>query len=196
MKRKGGKFIPALCRILGTVILLFVIAVSLPLSLPRFLGCEVYHVVSGSMAPAIPVGSVIYVKAVPPEDVVPDDVIAFRSEGSVVAHRVVENLFVEGMYVTKGDANGKEDFTRVSYHDLVGVVFFHVPVVGRLMALYASGVGKLYLLFLGACGVMFHLLAGRIRVHREEKYLLELARYEKLQAERRTTETWEESGQQ
>ena len=183
---KGGKFIPALCNLLGTLILLFVLTVCLPLTLPRLLGYEVYDVVSGSMSPAIPVGSVIYVKPVPPEDVLPGDVIAFRSEGAVVTHRVAENLFVEGSFVTKGDANETEDFDRVGYRDFIGTVTGHFPAVGRIMAVYADGIGKLYLLCLAACGVMFHLLAARIRTNREEERRLLLARAEMLQAKERS----------
>ena len=51
---EGGSFFPALCNFIGTLILLLVIAVSVPLSLPRYLGYEVFNVVSGSMAPEIP----------------------------------------------------------------------------------------------------------------------------------------------
>ncbi len=58
---RGGKLIPALCNLLGTLILVLVIASCLPLTVPRLFGYEIYEVVSGSMEPEIPVGSVIYV---------------------------------------------------------------------------------------------------------------------------------------
>ena len=96
---EGGKFFPALCNFIGTLILLLVIAVSVPLSVPRFLGYEVYNVVSGSMAPQIPMGSVVYVSPADPERVAAGDVIAFRSEGSVVTHRVVRNDYIESRFI-------------------------------------------------------------------------------------------------
>ena len=51
--KKGGKWFPPLCSVLGTLILVGVIAVFLPLTLPKLLGYEVYEVVSGSMEPEI-----------------------------------------------------------------------------------------------------------------------------------------------
>lgn len=75
---KGGKILPALCSVSGTLILISVIAVCIPITVPKLMGYEIYDIVSGSMEPEIPVGSVIYVKAAAPEDIQEGDVIAFR----------------------------------------------------------------------------------------------------------------------
>jgi signal peptidase I len=75
---KGGKLLPALCSVSGTLILISVIAVCIPITVPKLTGYEIYNVVSGSMEPEIPVGSAIYVKAAAPEDVQEGEVIAFR----------------------------------------------------------------------------------------------------------------------
>lgn len=166
--KTGGKLFPALCSFLGTLILILVILTCLPLTVPRLLGYDIFSVVSGSMAPEIPVGSVVYVERVAPEDVKAGDVIAFWRDGSVVTHRVVENRFVVGEYITKGDANEAEDINPTQYADLVGRVKFHFPMLGQAMTLLASRVGKAYLLCLAACGVMFNILASRIRDRRRE----------------------------
>ena len=162
-RSRGGKFFPALCNILGTLMLVAVILASLSMTLPRFMGYEIYEVISGSMTPAIPVGSVIYVDPVAPESIEVEDVIAFNSGGTVVCHRVVENRRVVGEMVTKGDANAGEDLSAVSYRDVIGVVIKHYPLVGRLMRIYTSNVGKIYVLAFAACGLMFNILAGRLR---------------------------------
>ena len=162
-KKEDGRFLPALCSFLGTLILLAVIAASIPLTIPRFLGYEIYSVVSGSMEPEIPVGSVLYVSPAEPETVEEGQVIAFRSGDSVVTHRVVRNQFAEGEFVTKGDANNTEDINSVPYRDLIGIVRYHFPMAGRLLMIYSSQAGKLYVLCLAACGVMFNILAGRLR---------------------------------
>ena len=104
-RTKGGKFVPALCNLIGTLILISVIATCLPVTVPRFMGYGIYHVVSGSMAPEIPVGSAIYVKAAEPETIAEEDIIAFESGEVVITHRVVQNKTVEGTFTTKGDAN-------------------------------------------------------------------------------------------
>lgn len=75
---KGGKLLPALCSVAGTLILVSVIAVCIPITVPKLMGYEIYDIVSGSMEPEIPIGSVIYVKAAAPEDIQEGDVIAFR----------------------------------------------------------------------------------------------------------------------
>lgn len=161
--KKGGKIVPALCNIFGTLILLCVIAFCLPMTVARFKGHLVYNVVSGSMEPAIPVGSVIFVEPVEPETVQEGEVIAFRSRGNVISHRVVSNYVVSGEFVTKGDANQEEDMNPVKYGELVGKVFLHYPVIGHVLFLYTSNVGKLYMLGFAACGAMLNILAGRLR---------------------------------
>ena len=172
-KPKGGKILPALCGVLGTLILLAVIAVSAPLTVPRLLGYEMFEVLTGSMEPEIPVGSVIYVKYIQPELIQEQEVVAFyKSEGDVVTHRVVDNHTVERELITKGDANEINDFEPVPYENLIGRVERHVPVVGRFMSLLAGTVGKLYLLCLAACGVMFNILASRLRRRNHERELI------------------------
>lgn len=161
--KKGRRLIPVLCNMAGTCILLAVIAFCLPIALAKIRGYEVYNVVSGSMEPAIPVGSVLYVERVEPEEVAEGDVIAFRSAGSVIAHRVVRNRLVEGEFITKGDANTEEDMNPVKYQELVGRVSRHYPVMGHLLFLYTSNIGKAYMVCFAACGAMLNILAGRLR---------------------------------
>lgn len=162
--KKGGKFLPALCNILGTLILLAVIALVLPLSVPKLMGYQVYNVISGSMEPAIPVGSMIFVKPVDGSEIQPDEIIAFQSGDSVVTHRVLENHVVEAEFITKGDANADEDLSTIPYNSLIGAVRRHVPMLGDIMMHVTTTVGKVYLLALVACGLMFNILASRLRV--------------------------------
>ena len=183
-EKKGGKFFPALCNIIGTLLLLLVIAVSLPLALPRFLGYEAYHVETGSMEPAIPVGSLVYVDPVSPETLEPGDVVAFRSGETVITHRVVENHYFYNELITKGDANEKEDINPVRYDEVVGRVTVHFPVLGRFLSVYALPVSKVYLLALAACGVMLNVLAGRIRTRHEQKFQEALEEYDRRRAKK------------
>lgn len=165
---RGGKLVPALCNVLGTLILLSVILTCVPVAAPRILGYEVYNVVSGSMEPSIPVGSLIYVEAAVPAEIQEGEVIAYHSNGSTVTHRVVSNRLVEGEYITKGDANQEEDLNTVPYTCLVGRVKYHVPFAGQFLAIYTSRVGKLYVICFALCGAMFNMLAGRLRSRARE----------------------------
>jgi signal peptidase len=83
-----GKILPALCNIFGTLLLAAVIALCVPLTVPIAMGYQVYDVISGSMEPAIPVGSAIYVQSVDPSEIVVGDVVAYQDENGVIAHRV------------------------------------------------------------------------------------------------------------
>lgn len=161
--RSRKSILAAVCNILGIGILIICLLVALPLSLPRILGYDAYNIVSGSMEPAIPVGSVIYVKYEEPKEIQEGDVIAFFSGTSVIAHRVTENRIIEGVFVTKGDANPLEDLTNVSYRDVIGVVRAHFPLVGSYLAVFSQTVGKIYVLIFALCGIMFNLLANRLR---------------------------------
>lgn len=166
-KEKGGKVLPALCHILGLVILLSIIAAALALTLPRALGCQIFNVVSGSMEPAIPAGSVVYVKPAEPETIEEGEVIAFVLDGEVVTHRVTENRRVVGEFVTRGDANNTDDFRTVPYEALIGRMVKHIPVLGSLLALFATPAGKIYALLYAACGVMLELLGSQLKRRNE-----------------------------
>lgn len=160
----GGKAFPALlCNILGTFLILCVIAMMLPTYIPRLGGYEIYNVVSGSMEPSIPVGSMIFVKDVDAGEIQTGDVIAFYSGGSVVSHRVVDNLSLSREFVTKGDANKGEDMSRVPYDALIGRVENHVAKLGDVMAHATTPLGKIYLFGIIVCGVLFNVIAGRLR---------------------------------
>lgn len=186
--KKGGMFIPALCNVIGTLLIVAVIATSIPLAVPTLLGYEIYNVTSGSMEPELPVGSVVYVEHVKPESVQPGNIIAFYVDATVVTHRVVENRFVEGEFVTKGDANESTDFRNTRYRDFIGVVKYHFPFLGNYLMIYSNPITKVYLMVLAFCGVMFNILAGRMRRRAEEKFREEVERWERRQAARSRAE--------
>ena len=173
-KRGEGKLVPVLCNVFGTILIIVVFAMVLPLSVPQLMGYEVYEVVSGSMEPAIPVGSVIYVRPVPPADVEEEEIVAFYEDDSVVSHRVVANRVAMRELVTKGDANNTEDLEPVPYDNVIGKVALNIPVLGKIMALYSSNVGKIYLFIALACGFMLNILADRLRVVRSQRMLKRL----------------------
>lgn len=156
-------YVPAFCSVIGFLMLLSVVAAAVPLTVPQYFGYQIYDVVSGSMEPEIPVGSVIYVKAKNPEEIYKGDIIAFMSGDSVVVHRVVVNKVVEGVFTTKGDANEAEDIHEVSYQNLVGVVEKHIPVLGQVLILFGSSFGRICMICFAASGALLNILAGRFR---------------------------------
>ena len=156
-------FASILLRILGTAILALVIAVTASVVVPQVRGYDVFHIISGSMEPTIPVGSVVYINTkAQPEDLKEDDIIAFTQEGEIVVHRVVRNLIVEGKIRTKGDANPEEDLFEIPYKNFRGRVVKHFPYVGQIMMIFTTGAGKFAVLCFAACGALMNILAGRL----------------------------------
>lgn len=100
----------------------------------RLVGLTPFVVLSGSMEPAYPTGSLIYVKKVPPENVRVGDPITFvLNEDLVVAtHRVTEVDSEGQRFTTKGDANDAEDGAPVHFNNLIGTPVFCIPYLGYL----------------------------------------------------------------
>jgi signal peptidase len=123
--------------IVSWALVLCVVALAVLLGGIRLIGLTPYTVLSGSMEPAYPVGSLIYVKAVPPEQVEVGDPITFRLQGDQIVgtHRVIAIDPASQHFTTKGDANNAPDASPVPYQALIGIPVFCVPYLG-----YVSGV--------------------------------------------------------
>jgi signal peptidase len=106
-------------------------------------------VLTGSMEPAISVGSVVVIKPVDPEALRVGDVICFRfSDSMLMTHRIV-GVTEEG-FVTKGDANEDFDVGVLAKENVVGVVVFVFPFVGHLASFVRMPVGFVLLLVVPA----------------------------------------------
>ena len=164
-KRKNKKSVTFL-NLLGELLLIIVILVCVPLTVPRLFGYEVYSVVSGSMEPAIPTGSLIYIKSVEPETIETNDVIAFYSPSNpdaIITHRVVTNKVVSGEFETKGDANQASDPSPVPYDNMVGRVTWSIPYAGRLLSGIVTTEGKMIVVGIVVVSVALQIIAGIIQ---------------------------------
>ena len=158
----GGSPAATAVLIAGVAIVLAVLAVCLPLSVPKLLGYQVYDVVSGSMDPAIPVHSVVLVQPAAPEKLQPGEIVSYRSGSSVVIHRLVENHIIEGELVTKGDANAEPDPLKVEYAGVLGTVTAHIPFIGIYAGALNTLPGKLYAFGFIVAAAMLYLLAHEL----------------------------------
>lgn len=161
--KRGGKFLPALCGFLGTLILTAVILAALPLTVPRLFGYEIFNIVSGSMEPTLPVNSLVYVEKASPEDTLPGEIVAFWENGEVVTHRVTENRSAERVLITRGDANDMEDFDPVPYMNLIGRVKYCLPGLGQLRLSFGSTEGRLALIGIALGGALLNIVASTLR---------------------------------
>jgi len=127
--------------------LLIVIALLSPILIclvtPFFVGGFFSVVMSGSMEPTIPVGSIVVVGKVNPEDVKVGDVIAFEAGESATMHRVVEKVVEDGSFYfrTKGDANEDPDPWIVKPEDIRGALLLTIPYYGYLIWFAGTPIG-------------------------------------------------------
>ena len=114
--------------------------------IPQCLGYQPYNVQTGSMTPKFPIGSMIYVKATPLEDLEVGDVVTFRTSadgGWIVTHRISQIDKETATIVTKADANNTEDGS-ILYSSKIGrATNFAIPFVGALVTQYQNGNGKI-----------------------------------------------------
>ncbi|MDO4567451.1 MAG: signal peptidase I [Clostridia bacterium] len=98
----------------------------------RLVGLQPFAVLSGSMEPEYPTGSLIYVRECAAADVQVGDPITFvLNEDLVIAtHRVIAIDAENQHFYTKGDANDSADGAPVHFNNLIGVPVMFVPYMG------------------------------------------------------------------
>lgn len=130
----------------GFAVLIVVIVLLLINAFPSAVGADYSYIVqSGSMEPAIPTGSIVFVKDVPAESIEEGDVITYADSRGVAptTHRVIQK-FQAGdsvRFQTKGDANENPDPEPVYRDEIVGVVIFSVPYIGYVSAFASTRAG-------------------------------------------------------
>lgn len=156
----------------GIVFCLAVLA--LLLTVPFLLGMRPRIVVSGSMEPTVPVGSLAYLSPYrEAETITEGDIIAYETGNAMtVLHRVVRIDVGERNFVTKGDANQTEDPGKISFEQYRGKLVFVIPLAGYLAAaLQQHRVAAAGLLAAAAAaGVLRHLTGKRKQVITGENF--------------------------
>lgn len=121
--------------VLGVIVLVLAVAVAVP----RLTGATPYAVLTGSMEPDYPPGTLVVVKPVAAVDIAVGDVITYQlSSGreTVVTHRVVAvGAPTSGAggrtFRTQGDANSIADQAAVRPVQVKGRVWYSVPYLGH-----------------------------------------------------------------
>lgn len=86
---------------------------------------RIFLIMSGSMAPELPVGSIIIVDTLQ-ADVETGDIISFRLlNEAIVTHRISGGS--SSGWITKGDANEDVDSVRVKQENIIGIVVLTIP---------------------------------------------------------------------
>jgi len=141
--------------ILLTVLLILALALAAAFTGVRLFGLTPYTVTSGSMEPVYPVGSILYVKEVPPQEVQVGDAITFRFNGSVAATHQVwaiegESFRTQGIANRDSQGNIQHDAAPVPFENLIGKPVGCIPYLGFLYSVMKTPAGICGLIFLGA----------------------------------------------
>lgn len=163
--------------IIGNTILVFLIIIGALIAfsmLPIKNNYQVLTVMSGSMEPTIPVGSVIVVKPQPQYEA--GDIITFKTPGSTkkndfTTHRILEIKTSNGIttFVTKGDANDDSDREFIDRQDIVGKERFAVSLVGYLIGYIKTLPGLVLIIIIPAVIIVYEEIR---KIHREAKDIL------------------------
>lgn len=125
---------------------------------PESGGYKALVVTSGSMEPALPVGSLVLVKK--SDSLIAGDIITFRlgdDPKNLVTHRIVEILEIndQTMYRTKGDAVIEPDIELVVSSRVVGKVSGRIPVIGYPVVFAKTQMGVLILIVIPAVIIVY-----------------------------------------
>lgn len=131
---------------IGLLLFLFLLFFGAASSFP---GYELKVVVSGSMEPTIPTGSVVAIY--PQESYKKGDIITFYSKDQFVTHRIVKVSKKENqtIFSTAGDANKAVDPNKLKKDKVLGKAVLIIPFLGYLMEFVQTDIGLVFLFLFG-----------------------------------------------
>lgn len=156
------------------VILGFAAVVVVAVLVPRIGGATPYSVLTGSMRPHLPPGTLVIIKPVDVKDLTVGDVVTYQLESgkpAVVTHRITKistDLTGSRLFTTKGDANNVADPKPVLPVQIKGRLWYSVPYLGRLGNLI-TGSDKQIAIYFAAGGLVAYagyMFAGSVRDRR------------------------------
>jgi signal peptidase I len=142
-------------KILGTAIAAIIIVLIVLMLFFKFApGYGFYIVRTGSMAPSINPGDIVFTHKV--GEVRPGNIITFEANGEIVTHRAVS--ITNGQITTKGDANKVVDPGTVTISEVKGVGLFKLPAIGYITNLTNSRSGWFLLIIVPAVALVFFIV--------------------------------------
>ena len=125
-----ARILQGLMRILCLVLFICVCVVGVP----RLFGVNEFNILTGSMSPDYPAGTLVFVQPKDPSAIRPGEVVSvvMNDNLDVLTHRVVSNNYDDNTITTRGDANNSDDAPTL-YENVVGVVCFSIPYVGGVV---------------------------------------------------------------
>lgn len=116
------------------LVLLLGVAVAV-IGLPALVGGSAMTVLTQSMEPRLPPGTLVVIRPTPVDEIRVGDVITYQiesGESAVVSHRVVSKTYQDGAltFITKGDNNPENDPEPVQTVQIRGKLWYSLPLLG------------------------------------------------------------------
>ncbi len=144
----ANSVVKKICDITAIIIVaLFVVIAALLLGV-RLFGYTPYVILSPSMTGTYNPNDLVYTRKADFDDIQVGDVITFKYYNEeekteiAITHRVYSINTEQHWLITKGDANTEPDFAPVSAENVLGVVKFSIPKLGRLSLYLSTASGK------------------------------------------------------
>lgn len=168
-----GKGVKTVWNIVTSILVLCALALAVLLAGPKLVGIHPFGVLTGSMEPSYPVGSLIYVKPVDAARLKSGDVITFLVDenNTTATHRIVEVVHdTDGKlrFLTKGDANDTVDPTLVLEDNVVGSPIATIPYLGRLAIHLQTKAGMLRVISI-SCILALLVIAPELLTRKKER---------------------------
>jgi signal peptidase len=119
------------------VVLVVILAIAAAaIVLPAATGSTALTVLTSSMEPNLPPGTLIVVRPTDAEDIHPGDIVTYQlrsNEPEVVTHRVIQRTaLADGqlLFITQGDANPAPDDAPVQQVQIRGTLWYAMPYLG------------------------------------------------------------------
>lgn len=159
--------------LMALILVMMIFVIVFPLIPPFRNYFHTRTVLTGSMSPVIPTGSLIVNRYFKDRDLVVGDIITFKKPNTAtpvyITHRIV-NINKSGLlyrFQTKGDANTTSDIEVINQASMEGKVIVVFPYLGYLVDLLKTPIVFAVLVFLPLCIFILHHLHGAWKIWKE-----------------------------
>lgn len=105
------------------------------IGLPALVGGSAMTVLTQSMEPRLPPGTLVVIRPTPVDEIRVGDVVTYQirsGEAAVVSHRVISKTYENGelTFITQGDNNDAPDADPVQAVQIRGTLWYSIPLLG------------------------------------------------------------------
>jgi signal peptidase len=154
------------------LVLLLAVAAAV-IGIPTLVGGSAMTVLTQSMEPGLPPGTLVVIRPTPADEIRVGDVITYQitsGEAAVVSHRVVSKTYVDGelTFITKGDNNDANDPDPVLAVQIRGTLWYSIPLLGWVNNVF-NGPNRSIVIAVIAGGLFVYALGMLVAAGREKR---------------------------